>query len=136
MLVQLLISVLVSCCFLLVGIIGQNILGRIEVCKVVFGGCKHFTSRKTDCLADTVRQYANASARRALTFVRIDPPTFPIPKGYYKAENYLANMSKVFKECVYGEFKADCYLVKDGMDLACLRLYLKYEPVDNYYDDD
>ncbi|XP_063623132.1 uncharacterized protein LOC134795231 [Cydia splendana] len=161
MLVQLLISVLVSCCFLLIGIIGQNILGpgtwsilnieecardaempwrvrvrrhklnrthdaynanvsvledlddsyggRLEVCKMVYGGCKHFSTRKTDCLADTVKQYGEESARRALAFVGIDPPTFPIPKGYYQAKNYLANMSNVFKECVYGEFKANCY---------------------------
>ncbi|XP_061717406.1 uncharacterized protein LOC133525163 [Cydia pomonella] len=109
--------------------------GRLEICKMVFGGCKPFSTRKTDCLAETVKKHGEESARRVFAFVGIDPPTFPIPKGFYHAVNYVANMSNILKESVYGEFKADCYVVKDGMDVACLQLYVKFEPVNNYDSD-
>ncbi|XP_063389023.1 uncharacterized protein LOC134674805 isoform X1 [Cydia fagiglandana] len=102
------------------------------VCKVVGGGCKPFIEESRDCLPCIVREHAWENARSVLVAVGIDPPDFPIPKGEYKLDNYMVDTEELSKKGLYGEFQGTGYVVKDGQDIACYQMSLKFEPIDEF----
>ncbi|XP_063628837.1 uncharacterized protein LOC134800258 isoform X2 [Cydia splendana] len=105
---------------------------RVDVCKVVEGGCKPFIKESRECLPCIVREHAWENTKKVLVALGIDPPAFPIPKGEYQLDNYLVDVEELSKKGVYGEYHGQGYIVKDGQDIACLRMSVKFEPIDNF----
>ncbi|XP_063368420.1 uncharacterized protein LOC134656823 isoform X2 [Cydia amplana] len=105
---------------------------RGEVCTVVEGGCKPFISESRECIPCIVRERASENARKILEALQVDPPVFPVPKGEYRLDNYLVDVEELSKKGVYGEYRGTGYIVKDGQDVACYRMSVKFEPIDNF----
>ncbi|XP_061722987.1 uncharacterized protein LOC133529308 [Cydia pomonella] len=86
----------------------------------------------TECLPCLVRQHASENARTVFVALGIDPPDFPVPKGKYRLGNYLLDVEDLSKTGVYGEYHGIGYVVKDGQNIACIRMSVKFEPIDNF----
>ncbi|XP_063541592.1 uncharacterized protein LOC134750361 [Cydia strobilella] len=104
---------------------------RADICKMVGGGCKPFMSESRECIPCLVKEHAPENAKTVLMALGINPPEFPIPKGEYRLDNYLVNVEDLSKEGIYGEYGGQLYVVKDGQNIACVRMSVKYEPIDN-----
>ncbi|XP_063541249.1 uncharacterized protein LOC134750086 [Cydia strobilella] len=105
---------------------------RIDVCKMGDGGCKPFIRESRECIPCLARAHASENVRAVLVALGINPPDFPVPKGEYRLDNYLVNAEDLDKISVYGEYHGTGYVVKDGQDVACYRMLIKFEPIDNF----
>ncbi|XP_063389026.1 uncharacterized protein LOC134674805 isoform X2 [Cydia fagiglandana] len=52
--------------------------------------------------------------------------------GEYKLDNYMVDTEELSKKGLYGEFQGTGYVVKDGQDIACYQMSLKFEPIDEF----
>ncbi|XP_063384743.1 uncharacterized protein LOC134670856 [Cydia fagiglandana] len=105
---------------------------RIDACMMMDGGCKPFMTVAYHCARKFINVAARENMRRALVLAGVDPPEFPIPKGEYEVRNFVLDMENLSKQGVYGDFVSDAFLTKDGQDVACLKLLLRFEQLDDW----
>ncbi|XP_061717409.1 uncharacterized protein LOC133525166 [Cydia pomonella] len=105
---------------------------RLDICKVVDGGCKPYMIMADDCLPNFIKKHAKENVEKVLVSGGVDPPDFPIKKGSFHLKDYVISMEEMEKEGVYGTFEVEAFIIKDGQDVACIKITVKYEPRDDY----
>ncbi|XP_063622883.1 uncharacterized protein LOC134794943 isoform X3 [Cydia splendana] len=105
---------------------------RLDICKVVDGGCKPYMVMADDCLPNFVKKHAEVNVKLVLGSAGMDPPDFPIQKGRYDVHQFIVDSNGLPKYGMYGEWLADAYVVKDGKDMACQQVVMTYEKTEFY----
>ncbi|XP_063622992.1 uncharacterized protein LOC134795087 isoform X1 [Cydia splendana] len=105
---------------------------RIDACMMMDGGCKRFMTMAYDCARKFINVAARENMRRAFVLAGVDPPEFPIPIGEYQVRNFVLDMENLSKQGVYGDFISDAFITKGGQDMACLKLLLRFEQLDDW----
>ncbi|XP_063622881.1 uncharacterized protein LOC134794943 isoform X1 [Cydia splendana] len=105
---------------------------RLDICKVVDGGCKPYMVMADDCLPNFVKKHAEVNVKLVLGSAGMDPPDFPIQKGSLHLKDYVMNMEDMEKEGVYGTFEVEAFVIKGGEEQACAKVVVKYEPKEDY----
>jgi hypothetical protein len=52
-------------------------------------------------------------------------------QGEYHLKNVLLDLEELPEDGIYGDFGVDGYIVKDGVDVACVQISVKYEATDS-----
>ncbi|XP_063384740.1 uncharacterized protein LOC134670851 [Cydia fagiglandana] len=106
---------------------------RLDICKVVDGGCKPYMVMADDCLPNFVKKYAQENVKLVLESAGMDPPDFPIQKGSLNLKDYVMNMEDMEdKDGVYGTFEVEAFAIKGGEEKTCAKVVVKYEPKEDY----
>ncbi|XP_061717407.1 uncharacterized protein LOC133525164 [Cydia pomonella] len=104
---------------------------RIVIYKKVDGGFKLYMTLADNNLPRFVKAHSEKNIKYGLELAGLDPPDFPVPKGELHIKNFVINMDELAQEGMYGEFMGYGYIIKDLRDVACMKVYYKYEPADD-----
>ncbi|XP_063622993.1 uncharacterized protein LOC134795087 isoform X2 [Cydia splendana] len=104
---------------------------NINTCMMTDGGCELFKMLSFGCARILIYFAARDNVRRALEAVGLDPPDFPIPQGEYHVENFVLDLSHLNNHSLYGNFSSEVILWKEGQDVACLKVALRFEPLED-----
>ncbi|XP_039747528.1 uncharacterized protein LOC120624858 [Pararge aegeria] len=97
----------------------------IDVCKIVDGGCKHYTNI-VDGLKKLLYTHAKKNAQIAFELAGIDPPDFPLPEGHHLLDNFLLDYCELPTYCAYGTYEAEAFVIKDKEQVGCLKVVAEF----------
>ncbi|XP_063384742.1 uncharacterized protein LOC134670855 [Cydia fagiglandana] len=104
---------------------------RISTCMMMDGVCENFQTLNHGCARILIYFAARDNVWRALEAFGIDPPDFPIPQGEYHAENFVLDLSHLNDYSLYGNFSSEVSLFKEEQDVACLKVAIRFEPLED-----
>ncbi|XP_063366425.1 uncharacterized protein LOC134654895 [Cydia amplana] len=104
---------------------------RLVLYKKVDGGFKLFMTLADDNLPRFVKAYSAKNIKHGLELAGIIPPDFPVPRGELHIRDFVINVDELAQEGMYGDFLGYGYIIKDLRDVACMKVYYKYEPNDD-----
>ncbi|XP_063622969.1 uncharacterized protein LOC134795062 [Cydia splendana] len=103
---------------------------RLDICKVVDGGCKDYSTMADDSLIKFAKKYAEGNVKTAMECADIDPPDFPVPVGVHTIKSFLFNYDELPPEGPYGEYMACGYLIKDAREVMCAKVHTMFQEVE------